>query len=301
MYFLPWKQQQDTSRSFKKIQLSFPQQKTRQRQFHLKQAHLKTSVAILSVAETTVKTYCKMLPPNSYLPSFLLIVTTICIIQQQSSATLSEGDRATKSPSVIEKSKPCNQSLQERGLITKTPKIKDVIRENEAYTIYEASIKKFNGSNLAYVTPWNPKGYEIAEKFAAKFSHLSPVWLQLKIDHENEEVRLEGTQDIDYQWMKRVRHANPEIKIVPRVILDQWTQLEIQHLLENNKMPSSVGRLLVDSAKKYDFNGYVLEAWNTFAIYQHEQVAHMISKIYAHFKKHKLQLILVVPPPMRYG
>lgn len=218
-----------------------------------------------------------------------------------SHATLTEGDKASKAAVLIEKSKPCNESLESRGLITKTPKIKDVIRENEAYTISQLTRKHFNGSNLAYVTPWNPKGYEIAELFAHKFTHISPVWLQLRIDHENEQVRLEGTHDIDYQWMKRVRAQNPAIKIVPRVILEQWSQLEIQHLLENNKMPASIGRLLVESSKKYDFDGYVLEAWNTFAIYQHEQVAHTISKIYAHFKKNQQQLILVVPPPMKYG
>lgn len=255
---------------------------------------------------------------TSRLPSALLSVT--CLINmarpfhwkliaflwcsyaiQLSLATLTEGDKVSKPASVIEKSKPCNESLESRNLITKTPKIKDVIRENEAYTVSELSSKHFNGSNLAYVTPWNPKGYEIAELFAMKFTHISPVWLQLRIDHENEQVRLEGTHDIDYQWMKRVRANNRNVKIVPRVIFEQWSPLEIQHLLENNKMPSSVGRLLVDSSKKYDFDGYVLEAWNTFAINQHEQVAHTISKIYAHFKKNQQQLILVVPPPMKYG
>lgn len=223
------------------------------------------------------------------------------ILFHQTNATLSEGDKLSKGPSIIQKSLPTNQSLEERRLITKTPKIKDVIRENEAYTVSQADVKHFNGTNLAYLTPWNSRGYEIAEIFAHKFTYLSPVWLQLKINHEKEEVQLEGTHDIDYQWMSRVRANNPAIKIVPRVIFDQWTQLEIQHLLENNKMPSSIGRLLVDSAKKYDFNGFVLEAWNTFAVHQHEQVAHLISKIYAHFKKNKLLLILVVPPPLRYG
>ena len=233
--------------------------------------------------------------------SFLPLLLIVNIFIQQSSATLSEGDRVSKNPTVIEKSKPTSQSLEERGLITKTPKIKDVIRENEAYTTSEVSIKKFNGSNLAYITPWNSRGYDIAKIFAAKFTHLSPVWFQLKIDHENEELRLDGTHDIDSGWMKEVRQVNPGIKFVPRVILEEWTQLEVQHLLDTNTMPSSVARLLSDTAKKYDFNGFVLEAWGTLGSYSQEKVAKMISKLYNHFEKHKLELIFVVPPPMRYG
>jgi hypothetical protein len=33
---------------------------------------------------------------------------------------------------------------------------------------------------LGYVTPWNGKGYTVAETFGAKFRYISPVWYQLR-------------------------------------------------------------------------------------------------------------------------
>lgn len=200
-----------------------------------------------------------------------------------------------------EKGKPCNQSVEERGLVTKTPNIRDVIEQNEAYSIKDASVKHFNQSCLGYVTPWNIKGYEIAVKFARKFTHISPVWLQLKIDHKTAKPYITGLQDVDLDWMKRLRQSNPHVKIVPRVLLDHWNQYEIQHLLENSKIPSLVGNIFVNISRTYTFDGFVLEAWNAFAIHHYETVARMISKIYVHLKKNKLQLILIVPPPNKYG
>lgn len=88
----------------------------------------------------------------------------------------------------IEKNGPSEKSLQERGLITTSPKIKDVIREQQAYTLSEAAVKHTNGTVLAYVTPWNRKGYDIARLFAMKFTHICPVWLQLKMN-EDQQVR----------------------------------------------------------------------------------------------------------------
>lgn len=118
----------------------------------------------------------------------------------------------------IQKNGPSDQSLDERGLITTSPKIKDVIRENEAYTVSQSTVKHTNGmlltvhdhliesnvsgSVLAYVTPWNGNGYRIASLFANKFTHICPVWLQLKMNDDHQSTRIEGTHDIDYGWMK---------------------------------------------------------------------------------------------------
>lgn len=88
----------------------------------------------------------------------------------------------------IEKNGPSEKTLQERGLITTSPKIKDVIREQAAYTLSETTVKHTNGTVLVYVTPWNRKGYEVASLFAPKFTHVCPVWLQLKMN-EDQQVR----------------------------------------------------------------------------------------------------------------
>jgi len=232
----------------------------------------------------------------------VLICIFIITIFKLTLATLSASDRSTgKQSKLAAKSGPTDKTLEERGLISATPKIKDIIREHNAYTITTVGLKNTNGSVLGYVTPWNSRGYDIAKIFAKKFTHISPVWLQIKMNDDHESVRIEGTHDIDYQWMKSVRAVNPDIKIVPRVMFDSWSPTDLSALMQEPRMPGIIGRTLVDTATKYEFDGFVLEMWNAFAVQQRDQVVQLIAKVYAHFKKAKLLLILVVPPPIHHG
>lgn len=96
---------------------------------------------------------------------------------------------------------------------------------------------------------WNGAGYDNAKLFAKKFTHISPVWLQLKLNDDEETTRIEGTHDIDTGWMRDLRKANPDIKIVPRVMLDNWYASQLIALLTNTKLPSLIGRQLVELAK----------------------------------------------------
>lgn len=102
---------------------------------------------------------------------------------------------------------------------------------------------------MACILQWNAAGYDIAKKFANKFTHISPVWLQLKLNEDEETTRVEGTHDIDANWIKEVRKGNPSIKIVPRVILESWYASELIALLTNNKLPTYIGRQLSEFAK----------------------------------------------------
>lgn len=52
---------------------------------------------------------------------------------------------------------------------------------------------------------WNNHGYDIAKIFSNKFTHISPVWLQIKfIDSMKYEVT--GTHDVDANWLNDVRN-----------------------------------------------------------------------------------------------
>lgn len=73
-------------------------------------------------------------------------------------------------------------SVEERDLIKENIKPKDILTENRAYDLRTSTEKRFNESVLAYVTPWNNRGYDIAKIFAKKFTHISPVWLNLKLN-----------------------------------------------------------------------------------------------------------------------
>ena len=50
----------------------------------------------------------------------------------------------------------------------------------------------------------NSKGYEIAERLSAKFTHIAPVWLQLRWDIAAATFTVAGQHDIDAGWMAKV-------------------------------------------------------------------------------------------------
>lgn len=141
----------------------------------------------------------------------------------------------------------------------------------------------------------------MAKIFAKKFTHISPVWLQIKMNADEKSTRIEGLHDIDVGWLKDVRVQNPDVKIVPRVIFDSWMNSELHALLTNDKLPSLIGRQLTELAVEHNFDGFVVEIWSSFATQQKLSLVNILVKISAHFKKHGLQLILVVPPPVYHG
>ena len=42
------------------------------------------------------------------------------------------------------------------------------------------SLKKSNGINLVYFTPWNKEGKDLALKYSEKIDIVSPVWFDMK-------------------------------------------------------------------------------------------------------------------------
>jgi chitinase domain-containing protein 1 len=213
-------------------------------------------------------------------------------------------------------------SLQDRELVSLNPKPKEILNEHRKFSAKSQSEKLFPKNTLAYVTPvrpdslfvglnsqthsqislqWNSRGYDVAKMFGNKFSHVSPVWLQIKMNQDQRSTRIEGVHDIDAAWIKDVRKGNLDVKIVPRVIFDSWMHAELHALLTNDRLPSQIGRQLTDLALEHSFDGFVLEIWSSFATQQKIALVDILIKISAHFKKHGLQLILVVPPPVYQG
>ena len=104
--------------------------------------------------------------------------------------------------------------------------------------------------------------------FANKFTHVSPVWFQLKPNDDQKSLRIEGGHDIDKNWLKDLRQVNPSIKIVPRVIFEDWHHSNLIALLTSNELPLVIAKELTKFAKLHNFDGYVLEVWTTFASQQ---------------------------------
>ena len=78
---------------------------------------------------------------------------------------------------------------------------------------------------LAYVTPWNPRGFEAALKFHKKLTHVSPVWYQIVAAPPGEKKKsvgpvLKGGEGVDAKWLAAMRERAPGTKILPRVSLE---------------------------------------------------------------------------------
>ena len=109
-------------------------------------------------------------------------------------------------------------------------------------------LKRFAGEALAYVTPWNSRGYDVAKRFGAKFTYVSPVWLQLR-DAPGGGVEVTGTHDIDAGWVADVRAGcRGACSVLPRLIFEART-LDVA---------ASV-RAVAGVVQRHGFDGVVLE------------------------------------------
>lgn len=107
---------------------------------------------------------------------------------------------------------------------------------------------------LGYVTPWNSKGYTVAETFSDRMSFISPVLYQLRQLPASPQLVLAGGHDYDGPWIARVKATAEScaaveeeknvraLKIVPRVL---W---EINRFLTPQDIREIV-RLLAEEAQ----------------------------------------------------
>ena len=106
-------------------------------------------------------------------------------------------------------------TVQERGLVKTNIKASVIFSQYKAYSTSSSSLNKrnLNTTVLGYVTPWNNRGYDIAKWFTKKFTHISPVWLQARLNSDDSDFDITGQHDIDQGWIRELRNNNPNIKI----------------------------------------------------------------------------------------
>lgn len=108
--------------------------------------------------------------------------------------------------------------------------------------------KRFAGETLVYITPWNSRGYEVAKRFGAKFTYVSPVWLQLRDAHAGG-VEVTGTHDIDAGWVADLRAGCAgACSVLPRLIFEARS-LDV----------AATVRAVAGVVSKHGFDGIVLE------------------------------------------
>lgn len=216
-------------------------------------------------------------------------------------ATLTAVDVGGKRKGAITEEKGTrNASVLELDLVTEVPKWKDIVRFHGSYSEDAMTSKRFNGTVLGYVTPWNSHGYDVAKTFAAKFAYVSPVWLQVRKDPATvSKYSVTGHHDIDQGWMSSVKAKN--VKVVPRILFDGWSAEDYRSLFSSNLEMKNLAVTLSSFTRAYAFDGVVLEVWSQLQGQARRQLSKVITQICETFRKETLVVILVIPPAIYYG
>ncbi|XP_027932589.1 chitinase domain-containing protein 1 isoform X1 [Vigna unguiculata] len=149
--------------------------------------------------------------------------------------------------------------VYEQGLVTTHANYQHVLTENSKVS-ENTSQRHYNYPVLGYITPWNSRGYELAKRFNSKFTHISPVWYDLKSQQTS--LVLEGRHNADRGWISALRTSG-EALILPRVVLEASPAV----LLGKEKQRNEAINLIVTECKEMGYDGIVLESWSRWAAY----------------------------------
>uniref|UniRef100_A0A8C6D0C2 Chitinase domain-containing protein 1 n=1 Tax=Moschus moschiferus TaxID=68415 RepID=A0A8C6D0C2_MOSMO len=181
-------------------------------------------------------------------------------------ATLSKSDaKKAASKTLQEKTQVSGKPAQERGLVMTDLRAEDVVLEHRSYCSAKAHKKHFTGDVLGYVTPWNRHGYDVVKIFGGKFTHVAPVWLQLR-RHGREMFEVTGLDDVDQGWVRAVRKQAKGLRIVPRLRFEDWTYEDFESVLDNEDEIEELSRTVVQVAKSQHLDGLVVEVWNQLLV-----------------------------------
>lgn len=225
-------------------------------------------------------------------------ILILCIISL-ASATLSQSDKKKKKKPKESRPKLSDKTVGQRGLVVEQVKAKDIVREHSAYCETRREIKNFPGETLAYVTPWNSHGYDIAKTFGNKFSFVSPVWLQVKRRPSGAYV-VQGDHDIDRGWMKEVTKGR-NTKIFPRMLFDGWSGEDYLHLFSSEDEIEDCVETILKFIKSQHFQGIVLEIWSQLGGHRKTDLIHFLTHMGQMFREEGRFLILVIPPSAESG
>ena len=210
--------------------------------------------------------------------------------------------QAIPSPSSIRAAPPAKTSVLQRNLVQENIDRQTILENHQSYCSSCADTREFTHPTLVYVTPWNSHGYDVAKLFTKKFDYISPVWLNIKRTGLEKYV-IGGTHDIDQKWVQALKEKNPNVKIVPRVIFDQWSTDDIHALFQSETEKEQVAQTFANFLNEYKdlFDGCVLELLMQFRGAAKGTVNHIISDIAEQVHQiekngKKKEVILAVPP-----
>ncbi|XP_065898759.1 chitinase domain-containing protein 1-like [Dysidea avara] len=225
----------------------------------------------------------------------LLFAALVLTLLSTATCTLSKRDRKSKSSKVDKEVALPSTTVVDRGLISEKPKWKEIVNNHQLYSLTHTDVSHFTtGPVLGYVTPWNSHGYDTAKTFGSKFTHISPVWLQLR-RKAGATYGIEGTHDIDQGWVDSVRAASSsKVKIVPRVMFEGWSMSDYSMLFSNRDMALDVAKTIKHVLLLNHFDGAVLELWGQIH-HRSSELTQLVITIGEVLHEASLVLVLVIP------
>ncbi|VVB06872.1 unnamed protein product [Arabis nemorensis] len=195
-------------------------------------------------------------------------------------------------------------SIRHKGIVKTDISFQEILTEHSKTSV-NSSTRHYDYPVLAYITPWNSKGYDIAKIFNSKFTHLSPVWYDLK--SQGNGLVLEGRHNADKGWIQELRSRGNAL-ILPRVVLEAVPG----ELFREKKLRKKAINLIVTECKEMEYDGIVLESWSRWAGYgvlddpdmrkmalqfvkQLGETLHSTSSL--RDNQHNMQFMYVVGPP----
>ncbi|KAL0712284.1 hypothetical protein Bca4012_019262 [Brassica carinata] len=189
-------------------------------------------------------------------------------------------------------------SIRQKGIIKTDIHFQEILTEHSKAS-ENSTARHYDYPVLAYITPWNSKGYDMAKIYNSKFTHLSPVWYDLKSSSQGSGLVLEGRHNADKGWIKELR-SRGNAMILPRVVLEAVPE----ELLGKKKLRAKAIKLIVTECKEMEYDGVVLESWSRWAAYgvlhdpdMRKMALQFVKQLGDALHEQHLQFMYVIGPP----
>jgi len=110
-----------------------------------------------------------------------------------------------------------NTCLHKKNLVKVDISSTEILENHN--TFCDENIKNFPNPTLAYLTPWNSEGKNIAKLYAKKIDLLCPVWYNM--DFSENSYIITGENNYDSKFIDEIKQKNPTMKLIPRINLEK--------------------------------------------------------------------------------
>ena len=175
--------------------------------------------------------------------------------------------------------------------------VKDIIDEASS-TCINSSQKEYSKINLSYITPWNKEGQELALANAKKIDFLSPCWFELRPETLNGKfnIKIEGSDNVDNDFLIKIRENNSNIKIVPRFNCQNFGAEHFVELYKQDNTEQFI-KVLMRRMKYNRFNGLVFECNQVWLIDKYfPNFTEFARKLSDELHKEKMLFLTVIFP-----